>query len=70
MLTHYNAIKTDERILVSSMQSVGGLILSYINMNKTFYALGDLTDDKFFRKLNDSDITQFNLLYPKIGATC
>ncbi|PAV19920.1 peptidase M50B [Pyrrhoderma noxium] len=41
----------------------------FIGIMNVFYAVWDLTDDKFFRKLNDSDITQFNLLYPKIGAT-
>ncbi|KAG1814521.1 peptidase M50B-like-domain-containing protein [Suillus variegatus] len=28
----------------------------------------DLTDDKFFRKANDSDCTQFNLMFPRISA--
>lgn len=30
--------------------------------------VGDIADDKYFRKANDSDATQFWLLYPKIGA--
>lgn len=29
---------------------------------------GDIADDKYFRKANDSDATQFSLLYPWIGA--
>lgn len=30
--------------------------------------LGDVADDRFFHKTNDSDATQFALLYPRIGA--
>lgn len=29
---------------------------------------GDIADDKYFRKANDSDATQFALLYPQLGA--
>ncbi|KAG6332522.1 hypothetical protein ID866_6572, partial [Astraeus odoratus] len=29
---------------------------------------GDITDDKFFRKANDSDCTQFHLLFPRLSA--
>ncbi len=29
---------------------------------------GDIADDKYFRKANDSDATQFSILYPKMGA--
>lgn len=29
---------------------------------------GDISDDKFFKKRNDSDATQFSLLYPRIPA--
>jgi hypothetical protein len=29
---------------------------------------GDVADDRFFHKSNDSDATQFSLLYPRIGA--
>ena len=32
------------------------------------YLTGDIADDKYFRKANDSDATQFALLYPRIGA--
>ena len=28
---------------------------------------GDVADDRFFHKTNDSDATQFSLLYPAIG---
>jgi hypothetical protein len=28
----------------------------------------DVADDRFFRKANDSDATQFSLLYPRIPA--
>ncbi|KAF9485464.1 hypothetical protein BDN70DRAFT_795804, partial [Pholiota conissans] len=38
-------------------------------MNPNFwYAAGDVADDRFFHKTNDSDATQFALLYPRIGA--
>jgi hypothetical protein len=30
--------------------------------------LGDIADDKFFRKANSSDCTQFNLMFPRIPA--
>ncbi|KAF9005917.1 peptidase M50B-like-domain-containing protein [Cyathus striatus] len=30
--------------------------------------LGDVADDRFFHKTNDSDATQFSILYPRIGA--
>lgn len=30
----------------------------------------DFIDDRFFKKLNDSDATQFSLLYPKVPAHC
>lgn len=29
---------------------------------------GDVADDRFFHKTNDSDATQFALLFPRIGA--
>ncbi|KAA1468843.1 hypothetical protein DENSPDRAFT_863851 [Dentipellis sp. KUC8613] len=33
-----------------------------------FYVVWDITDDKFFRKTNDSDCTQFSLMYPRVSA--
>ncbi|CAE7217298.1 unnamed protein product, partial [Rhizoctonia solani] len=33
-----------------------------------FFVVWDFTDDRFFKKLNDSDATQFSLLYPKVPA--
>jgi hypothetical protein len=30
--------------------------------------LGDIADDKYFRKVNDSDATQFGLMFPSIPA--
>ena len=29
---------------------------------------GDIADDKYFRKANDSDATQWSILYPRIPA--
>ncbi|THH05264.1 hypothetical protein EW145_g4919 [Phellinidium pouzarii] len=41
----------------------------FIGVMNVFYVVWDMTDDKFFRKVNDSDVTQFHLLYPRVGAT-
>ncbi|KAI5124188.1 hypothetical protein M0805_005039 [Coniferiporia weirii] len=41
----------------------------FVGVMNVFYVVWDITDDKFFRKVNDSDVTQFNLLYPRIGPT-
>jgi hypothetical protein len=35
---------------------------------EALFRSGDITDDKFFRKVNDSDASQFALLFPRIGA--
>ncbi|EAU90348.2 hypothetical protein CC1G_09030 [Coprinopsis cinerea okayama7 len=32
------------------------------------FVIWDVADDRFFHKTNDSDATQFSLLFPKIGA--
>jgi len=40
----------------------------FIGIMNIFYAVWDLADDKFFHKVNDSDATQFEILYPKIRA--
>ena len=29
---------------------------------------GDIADDKYFRKVNDSDATQFGIMFPSIPA--
>lgn len=34
------------------------------------FLVGDIADDKYFRKANDSDATQFFFLYPQLGAHC
>ena len=31
-------------------------------------AQGDIADDKYFRKANDSDATQWSIMYPKTRA--
>ncbi|KAG8898858.1 hypothetical protein FRB99_007098 [Tulasnella sp. 403] len=33
-----------------------------------FYAIWDFTDDRLFKKTNDSDCTQYELMYPKTKA--
>ncbi|KAL5531538.1 hypothetical protein ACEPAG_4415 [Sanghuangporus baumii] len=40
----------------------------FVGIMNVFYVIWDITDDKFFRKVNDSDITQWNVLYPRIKA--
>ncbi|TFY80881.1 hypothetical protein EWM64_g3134 [Hericium alpestre] len=40
----------------------------FLGMMHIFYVVWDVTDDKFFRKPNDSDCTQFNLMYPGVSA--
>ncbi|EGN96597.1 hypothetical protein SERLA73DRAFT_58655, partial [Serpula lacrymans var. lacrymans S7.3] len=40
----------------------------FIGIMNVFYVVWDLADDKFFRKANDSDCTQFAILYPRISA--
>lgn len=41
------------------------LFLGIINI---LYVIWDISDEKFFKKRNDADTTQFSLLYPKIPA--
>lgn len=33
-----------------------------------FYVVWDIADDKYFRKTNDSDATQFARLFPQVQA--
>ncbi|TFK51762.1 hypothetical protein OE88DRAFT_1658371 [Heliocybe sulcata] len=40
----------------------------FVGVMNVFYVVWDIADDKFFRKANDSDCTQFSLMYPKISA--
>jgi len=40
----------------------------FIGIMNIFYVVWDIADDKFFRKVNDSDATQFSMLYPRIPA--
>ncbi|KAG8930444.1 hypothetical protein FRC02_004155 [Tulasnella sp. 418] len=37
----------------------------YVGINHVFFAVWDFTDDRLFKKTNDSDCTQFALLFPK-----
>ncbi|OCH93632.1 hypothetical protein OBBRIDRAFT_885307 [Obba rivulosa] len=41
------------------------LFLGVMNM---FYAVWDVADDKYFRKANDSDATQWWVLFPRVSA--
>jgi len=40
----------------------------FLGIMNIFYALWDFIDDRFFKKSNDSDATQFSLLYPRVPA--
>ncbi|EIW79250.1 hypothetical protein CONPUDRAFT_83520 [Coniophora puteana RWD-64-598 SS2] len=37
----------------------------FVGVMNVFYAIWDLTDDKFFRKQNDSDCTQYFIMFPR-----
>lgn len=39
-----------------------------IGVMNVFFVVWDVADDRFFHKTNDSDATQFSLLFPRIGA--
>lgn len=43
-------------------------IFQSVSIQNAYSVLGDIADDKYFRKANDSDATQFWVLYPSIGA--
>ncbi|KAF5351576.1 hypothetical protein D9758_007204 [Tetrapyrgos nigripes] len=38
-----------------------------IGVMNTLFVVWDFADDRFFHKINDSDATQFSLLYPSMG---
>jgi len=40
----------------------------FMGVMNIFYVVWDISDDKFFHKTNDSDATQFSLLYPSVKA--
>ncbi|KAI8996560.1 peptidase M50B-like-domain-containing protein [Trametes punicea] len=40
----------------------------FIGVMNALYVVWDIADDKYFRKANDSDATQWSLLYPRIPA--
>ncbi|KAI0821554.1 peptidase M50B-like-domain-containing protein [Irpex lacteus] len=40
----------------------------FLGVMNALYVVWDIADDKYFRKANDSDATQFWVLYPSIGA--
>ncbi|THH02684.1 hypothetical protein EW026_g204 [Hermanssonia centrifuga] len=40
----------------------------FLGVMNVLYVVWDIADDKYFRKANDSDATQFSILYPKMGA--
>jgi hypothetical protein len=40
----------------------------FVGIMNIYYVVWDFADDRFFRKANDSDATQFSLLYPAISA--
>ncbi|QRV88862.1 pre-mRNA-splicing factor CWC22 [Ceratobasidium sp. AG-Ba] len=38
----------------------------FLGIMSIFYVVWDFVDDRFFKKVNDSDATQFSLLYPNV----
>ncbi|KZT65627.1 hypothetical protein DAEQUDRAFT_768688 [Daedalea quercina L-15889] len=38
----------------------------FVGIMNIFYVVWDIADDKYFRKSNDSDATQFAMLYPRV----
>ncbi|KAK0188790.1 peptidase M50B-like-domain-containing protein [Armillaria mellea] len=38
----------------------------FVGIMNIFYAVWDVADDRFFHKTNDSDATQFSILFPRI----
>jgi len=40
----------------------------FVGVMNILFVVWDVADDRFFHKTNDSDATQFALLYPRIGA--
>ncbi|KAF8909411.1 peptidase M50B-like-domain-containing protein [Gymnopilus junonius] len=40
----------------------------FIGVMNILFVVWDVADDRFFHKTNDSDATQFAILYPRIGA--
>ncbi|KAJ4473831.1 peptidase M50B-like-domain-containing protein [Lentinula aciculospora] len=40
----------------------------FIGVMNVLFVVWDVADDRFFHKTNDSDCTQFAILYPSIGA--
>ncbi|CDO73276.1 hypothetical protein BN946_scf185008.g38 [Trametes cinnabarina] len=40
----------------------------FIGVMNALYVVWDIADDKYFRKANDSDATQWSILYPRIPA--
>ncbi|CCM00258.1 uncharacterized protein FIBRA_02288 [Fibroporia radiculosa] len=41
-----------------------------VGVMNVFYVVWDIADDKYFRKANDSDASQFAMLYPRVEAHC
>jgi len=39
----------------------------FIGVMNVLFVVWDVADDRFFHKTNDSDCTQFAILYPRIG---
>ncbi|KAL1941136.1 hypothetical protein VTO73DRAFT_7348 [Trametes versicolor] len=40
----------------------------FVGVMNALYVVWDIADDKYFRKANDSDATQWGILYPRIPA--
>ncbi|KAI6149837.1 peptidase M50B-like-domain-containing protein [Pisolithus tinctorius] len=40
----------------------------FVGVMNVFFVIWDIADDKFFRKANDSDCTQFHIMFPRLPA--
>ncbi|KAI0073276.1 hypothetical protein K474DRAFT_1678024 [Panus rudis PR-1116 ss-1] len=40
----------------------------FVGVMNVLFVIWDIADDKYFRKANDSDATQFSIMFPSIGA--
>lgn len=54
---------------VRNFFSLKKVVFAYIwSLHSILFVVWDVADDKFFHKTNDSDATQFAILYPRISA--
>uniref|UniRef100_D8Q0G5 Peptidase M50B-like-domain-containing protein n=1 Tax=Schizophyllum commune (strain H4-8 / FGSC 9210) TaxID=578458 RepID=D8Q0G5_SCHCM len=60
-------VLADESLTAYSTSFVSAHLISYSSWY-AHHVTGDVADDRFFHKANDSDATQFSLLWPSLSA--